>query len=97
MYHITTESADGVIERRARAIASMRLKPIDLIGGCANHDRWAARAQYSSCLMPEFRESNDAQSMYDLIRTALDKTYSFSSRKFEHECAFEHASCTRLR
>ena len=42
--------------------------------------------------MPEFRESNDAQSMYDLIRTALDKTYSFSARKFEHECAFEHAS-----
>ena len=75
----------------------MRLKPIDLICGGANHDRWAARAQYSSCLMPEFRESNDAQSMYDLIRTALDKTYSFSARKFEHECAFEHASCTRLR
>ena len=97
MYHITTDSADGVIERRDRAIASMKLQPIDLICGGANHDRWAARAQYSSCLMPEFRESNDAQSMYDLIRTALDKTYSFSSRKFEHECAFEHASCTRLR
>ncbi len=97
MYHITTESADGAIERRNRATASMRLKPIDLIGGCVNHDTWVAKTQYSSCLMPEFRESNDAQSMYDLIRTALDKTYSFSSRKFEHECAFEHASCTRLR
>ena len=47
--------------------------------------------------MPEFKKSNDAQSMYDLIRTALDKTYTFSARKFEHECAFEHASCTRLR
>ena len=75
----------------------MRLKSIDLIGGCVNHDTWVAKTQYSSCLMPEFKKSNDAQSMYDLIRTALDKTYTFSARKFEHECAFEHASCTRLR
>ena len=63
MYHITTASADGVIERRARAIASMRLKSIDLIGGCVNHDTWVAKTQYSSCLMPEFKKSNDAQSM----------------------------------
>ena len=27
--------------------------------------------------------------MYDLIRIALDKTYSFSARKFEHENAFK--------
>ena len=63
MYHITTESADGVIEHRNRATASMKLKPIDLIGGCVNHDTWVAKTQYSSCLMPEFKKSNDAQSV----------------------------------